>query len=1291
MNKNLRRAQKLLNQSTADTDEIISLLERVLKQSHSPWLANHLMGMALLRKKKYRKAIINFEQAIKKGANDPGTYHFLSKSYFEVQDFEKAELYAMKSVELKENYFKGWMQLGAAYRAQGKLNEGLKCYQKANQINPKSAEVAFRIATIYQDQSKPAKALELFDITIKLDPKYLEAYTGKASILRGQNKLDEAEAILHESLRVNGNFLKAKAELAEISKTRGDYDEALAIYEKLLKAHPNVTGLRVNYALCQLEIGNFEESEKNYLQAFKEDPNILEALSNYLMGLHYNPKRSKEEIFEAHLLWDKQYSADPSPARPIPENREKWKKLRIGLLSGGLRAHPVGWMITLALENLPRDQFEIYAYSTHGNIDFITKRIYERSDAWRPVVGYTEEVIARMIRKDEIDILLELSGHSAGNRLHTINREPAPIIVKWVGGLFNTSGLKAMDFLITDWYETPKGEEEFYTEKLVRMPGDYICFLPPEYATDVEELPALSNEEITFGCFNNPTKINNEILGVWAKIMRQVPKSRLFLKSRQYDTKALRTRIIEQMNECGVTKDRLIFEGASPHVDLLECYNRVDIALDPWPYSGGLTTCEALWMGVPVITKPGPTFAGRHSTTHLINASFPEWVKDTWDEYIATAVSLAKDLKELNKLRQSMREKVSNSPLCDGERFGAHFSIALRKMWEQWVEGYENGERNWQDHIKVEALPQTAPRKKTLENTNDWKTYLQSFPWSESFIEDWERKSELPENANYFKALNNLCRVESLNTENKTKKVSESEHAILMIQSAEKLIDLYNKGRNQIPIAFTLARILSALGKKSEAAEIIEALLTSHTFSNKEWKPNLPFLLPVPLQDSTPVHTDFNSWLTVRTVESLIFMTDSSSWLKDEKIQSLLQGLMDNPETIPELNKIAREMFGSHNRSENGRSINKRKGKFLHFCFNHVYGKTLSDLVEYTNEYSDQEHWLYLEKRNAIDRYNAGIRLNPHSTFFDYTKHMETIIDRSRDENVDGIFIHGLFFDWQKELIRQIADEKHIGWVIWGGDLYDPIKDKKPMNETFQYIDSIHSIVDGDVELFNAMYGERPNYVFGYPYPGLYGELPEVKAEEKKAQIVLGNSGEISNNHIEILKVLAGKTDIHNFDLILPVSYNFLPEYEVALNRWVKKLGLEKRVHFVKRFIAPDEYLQIISRSQMLITAHHRQQAVGNLLASLYSGNNTFLREQIHVDGNDIVNPGWKFLKEHQFQINRFDELKKVKSISDIQPVSRKQQAIHQSIIREKFGLEKRSKELVESCSAIIERKMQTA
>ncbi|MAO63645.1 MAG: hypothetical protein CL666_01465 [Balneola sp.] len=726
MKANLAKAQALLNLKKPKTDEAMKLLQPIVNKKNAPWPAFHFSGIAFVQKGEYGMALSFLNEALSQGSDEPETYHAISICYFNMGQYEESEEYANKALDRNPEFFKGWLHLGSLYRAQAKLDDALKCFQKANQIDNSSASVAYRIGEIYNDQGDLNKALELFNITLKIDKGYLNAYLAKADILKKQNKYRESEDTIYEVLSLEPRNVPAKVLLAELHKHEGNYEKAIELYKRLIEQYPKMAGARMNYALCMQELGEFEESEKNYLQAFEDAPTEFESLSNYLMGLHYNPKSTKEEIFEEHKLWDQNFAPAERPARPIPFNTAVDKKLRVGFISGGFRTHPVGWMITKALENLPKDQFETYCYTTHNRYDQITKKIHAATDKWQSVIGYDDKVIARMIREDEIDILVELSGHSADTRLKTVALEPTPVIVKWVGGLFNTTGLKSVDYLITDHQETPAGEEEFYTEKLVRMPDDYICFLPPEYAPDVAALPAKEKDYITFGCFNNPTKVNDEILEKWAEIMNRVPKSKLFLKSKQYDTEVLRERIIETMKACGISEERLKFEGQSPHDELLGSYNSVDIALDPWPYSGGLTTCEALWMGVPVITKPGPTFAGRHSATHLQNAGFPEWIVDTWDKYIEKAVELASDTGNLAEIRTGIREKVANSPVCDGERFGAHLSNAFREMWTQRVKGYEENlpEGDWQDHIEVtpineEDLDRSKKRKDAMEQVDE--------------------------------------------------------------------------------------------------------------------------------------------------------------------------------------------------------------------------------------------------------------------------------------------------------------------------------------------------------------------------------------------------------------------------------------------------------------------------------------------------------------------------------------------------------------------------------------------
>jgi predicted O-linked N-acetylglucosamine transferase (SPINDLY family) len=263
-------------------------------------------------------------------------------------------------------------------------------------------------------------------------------------------------------------------------------------------------------------------------------------------------------------------------------------------------------------------------------------------------------------------------------------RKPAPIQVTWAGYV-GTTGLTAMDYLLADRHEVPPGAERYYRERVLRMPDGYVCYDPPAYASPVKPLPAFDRGQMTFGCFNNPAKITPQAIEVWAKILRRLPGARLVLKYKGWNDNDVARRFIEMFVAHGIDSGRLELLGSSPHVELMAEYNRIDLALDPFPYNGGLTTCEALWMGVPVITCPGETFASRHSLSHLANVGLTETIARNLEEYAERAVSLAGDLPRLAALRAGLRQRMAASPLCDGKRFAAHLTAMLYDVWEKWL------------------------------------------------------------------------------------------------------------------------------------------------------------------------------------------------------------------------------------------------------------------------------------------------------------------------------------------------------------------------------------------------------------------------------------------------------------------------------------------------------------------------------------------------------------------------------------------------------------------------------
>lgn len=581
-----------------------------------------------------------------------------------------------------------------AWQALGNLQlaiepeQALASFEQALQLLPHNPQALELVAKAAQKLGDSERAETLAAQAIELAPHFAPAHQRLATLHFEKGRFKQALQHIEQALAVqpeNGHMLARKGLILGRLDRHG---EAITVFEALVRREPKDYSHWNNLANLYKDIGQLALADQHYIRAIElAGRRDVLPYSNRLTTLHYDPHSSREYIFEVCKQWQSRFGPALVPPRPQMADLAPNKLLRVGLVSDGLRQHPVGNMIVAVLERLPSHQFQLFAYSSSQVSDHLTKRIRARMQAWRAIKHMDDQHLAQQIRDDGIDILIDLSGHNAGNRMGCMALQPAPLLVKWVGGLINTTGLEAIDYLLSDAIESPPGEDAFYTEKLIRLPDDYICYDPPPYAPDVGLLPALANGYITFGCFNNPTKVNDELLARWAELLHDVPHSRLLLKGSAFANPQLRQHVQDVLGAQGIAPERLQVEGPVGHKALLESYNRVDIALDPWPYSGGLTTCEALLMGVPVVTLPGPTFAGRHSATHLVNAGLPELVVNSWEQYRQRAAGLAGDLNSLTTIRGLLRGVLMNSPVCDSQRFAGHLSSALRAIWQRHCAG----------------------------------------------------------------------------------------------------------------------------------------------------------------------------------------------------------------------------------------------------------------------------------------------------------------------------------------------------------------------------------------------------------------------------------------------------------------------------------------------------------------------------------------------------------------------------------------------------------------------------
>ncbi|MEE8535198.1 MAG: hypothetical protein V3S45_04070, partial [Kiloniellales bacterium] len=329
-------------------------------------------------------------------------------------------------------------------------------------------------------------------------------------------------------------------------------------------------------------------------------------------------------------------------------------------------------------------------YANQAREDAVTERLRRHTRHWRSIIGLSDEAAAKLVRDDAIDILVDLSGHTRNHRLGLFASKPAPLQASWLG-YFATTGLEAMDYILADRHVVPPGEEPLYSEKVLRLPDSYLCFSPPAFDIPVGPLPATASGGITFGCFNSLAKLTPEVVRLWAEILKAVPESRLLLKTRFLDRAQARDRYARLFAEQGVEEARLIFEGTSPRQALLERYDSVDIALDPFPFNGGTTSAEALWMGVPVVALGADRFAGRVGESILTTVGLSRLVARGEADYRALAVELASDLDALSKLRGELRGRLLASPLCDGPAFTRGLESAYRNIWHDWCLGRGDG------------------------------------------------------------------------------------------------------------------------------------------------------------------------------------------------------------------------------------------------------------------------------------------------------------------------------------------------------------------------------------------------------------------------------------------------------------------------------------------------------------------------------------------------------------------------------------------------------------------------
>jgi len=573
-------------------------------------------------------------------------------------------------------------QLGVIATRTGHAPPAIELIGCAISVSPNNAEFHFNLSQAQMAIGAMANAESSLRRAIALSPDFAPAQQNLGAILAQQNRLAEAEEHLRAAIALRPNDPTTYVNLGRVCRWQQRLEEAIECYRKAIEVAPNFAGAYSALGSALREAGRIGEAIAAFRKAVDLKPNFREAHSNLVYAMHFDPDTDPQANFAEHLRWAAKF-AEPlrQTIQPHSNDRNPDRRLRIGYVSPDLMNHVVGSFMEPILEQHDHSRYEIFCYSDVAAPDDLTQRLMRHADVWRQTASLSDEQLAQQIREDRIDVLIDLTLHMRRNRLTVFARKPAPVQITHLA-YCATSGMSAMDWCITDPHMSPPGmNDQWFTEELLRLPESYWCYRPSATSPPVGPLPALQNGYVTFGSLNTFAKVNSRVIELWKEVLDAVPNSRLMVHATMGDANAAARKVF---TDAGIAPDRLTLVGRAQRDQYLDLYNRIDIALDPFPYGGGTTSLDALWMGVPLVTLAGQTALSRTGVTLLWNLDLTHLVAESPQQYVQIAASLAADVTTLAELRASFRERLSQSVLMDANRYTRNLEEVYRAAWEQW-------------------------------------------------------------------------------------------------------------------------------------------------------------------------------------------------------------------------------------------------------------------------------------------------------------------------------------------------------------------------------------------------------------------------------------------------------------------------------------------------------------------------------------------------------------------------------------------------------------------------------
>ncbi len=679
--------QAIRHHQKGQVDAAEALYQRILNSNPQHPDALHLLGIIHHGKGDYQKSLELIGQAVILRPHLASFQNSLGNTLLSLKNYEEARKCYEQALLIQPDYPDALSNLAHLEYLCHHDPAAEVLYRKVIEIQPGKAEAFFQLGRVLFRLGKLSQAAEAFGSSIALRPNHSDSYLQLAMVLHALGMNREIVIILRRLMEFDRNNPKAWTYLTSAYETLTQYVDALNCIQEAEGLFPNEPIVIRELGNVYYALGDLERARESVLKALEINPNLPETYSQLLFIQTHSPDVSPEEQFREHRAWADRFEAPYLGLTPVfPNSPEPERKLRIGYVSPDFKKHSVAYFIEPVLMSHDTSQYETYCYMSSAFRDKTTERIQSVASHWRSIAGVPDEGVLEILREDQPDILVDLSGHTSQNRLPLFARRAAPIQVAWIG-YPNTTGMTHMDYRLVDKWTDPEGiADDFHSEKLIRLPHGFSVYLPPsDSPAPVEELPADERGWILFASFNNLPKINDRVVETWSAILNRVPGSRLLIKCKQMGDEATRKVVASRFAKWGISEGRILnMSYVAETAGHLEAYNQVDIGLDTFPFNGATTTHEAVWMGVPVITLAGERHAGRVGVSILNRLGMPELIADTREEYIQIAVDLAHDRDRLRKLRTGMRQRVLSSSLVDKVLITRSVEEAYRKMWREW-------------------------------------------------------------------------------------------------------------------------------------------------------------------------------------------------------------------------------------------------------------------------------------------------------------------------------------------------------------------------------------------------------------------------------------------------------------------------------------------------------------------------------------------------------------------------------------------------------------------------------